>query len=287
MTFESLRAVNRGAHERGFILSVLLCRRKAQHPFRHDKLNINLWSEQELCYVIYNYPLLCLGSFLSETLFSWIERELQMKDLAEKLRKSRKDGESVENQLLMILQDCDYYDVSEVRDFGGRIQELKRKPPFELACMEGMILYRSDKLQMAYDKMEEAVRLLDQDFRQTQDDSGMDALLHRKADIFCDMAAIRLRMFDTGRALELLASSEMCCANRRAGQMRYLINGTGDISDREKQELDEAKEAAVERARKSQAYRDVEMLFEKDSVRIFREAGEIVRNWKRTYRAML
>ena len=256
-------------------------------PLRHDKLNINIWSEQELCYVIYNYPLLCLGSFLTEALFLWIEQELQMKELAERLRQSRKDGESAENQLLLILQDCDYYDVSEVREFGARIQELKKKPLFELSYMEAMILYRSDKLQMAYDRMEEAVRQLDQEFRQTKEEPGMDALLSRKADIFCDMAAIRLRMFDTSRALELLASSEMCSANHRAGQMRYLINGTGDLSDMEKQQLDEEKEAARERARLSPAYKEVEALFEKDSVRIFKDADEIVRNWKRTYRAML
>ncbi len=266
---------------------MLLCRQKAKAPFRHDKLNINLWNEQELCYVIYNYPLLCTGSFLTEALFSWIEQELQMKDLAEKLRKSKKEGESAENQLLGVLQECDYYDVSEVRDFSERIQELKKKARYELAYMEAMILYRSDKLQMAYDRMEEAVRLLDQEFRQTRDESGMDQLLRRKADIFCDMAAIRLRMFDTARALELLASSEMCCANPRAGQMRYLITGTGEISDREKQLLNEAKEAALERARNSAAYKEVEALFENDSVRIFREAGDMVRNWKKTYRAML
>ena len=268
-------------------MPVLLCRQKAERPFRHDKLNINLWSEQELCYVIYHYPLLCLDGFVSEPLFMWIERDLQRKDLAEHLKENYKEGVSAENQMLTILQECTYYDVNEVRGFSERIQDLKRRAPYELIYMEGRILYDAGKYHLAFDKMEDAVKELDQEFRRSREDKQMDELLHKKADIFCDLAVIALRMFDNNRALELLTSSRMSAPNQRAERMQYLINGSGDLSDAEKQELDDEKEAALSAARGSETYREVEELFEKDDIRIFRDASQMVKSWKNLYRRML
>ena len=268
-------------------MSVLLCRQKAERPFRHDKLNINLWSEQELCYVIYHYPLLCLESFAAEPLFSWIERELQRKDLAEHLRQNRRDGESAENQLLTILQECTYYDVNEVRAFSERIQDLKRRSPYEIIYMEGRILYEAGKYHLAFEKMEDSIKELDQEFRRSREDKQMDVLLHKKADIYCDLAVIALKMFDDKRALELLTSARMSAPNLRAERMQYLINGSGELSDAEKQELDDEKSAALAAARESDAYRQVEELFEKDKLRIFKDAAQMVKQWKNLYRSML
>ena len=39
-------------------MGLLLCTRCAQHPFYYEKLDINLWSIQELSYVIYHYPIM-------------------------------------------------------------------------------------------------------------------------------------------------------------------------------------------------------------------------------------
>ena len=267
-------------------MSVLLCRQKARQPFETEKLNIRIWSEQELCYVIWHYPLLCFDHFLSEKLYLWIEQELQMKPLADRLRQSQAQGEPEENQLLSILQECNYYDVNEVRAFGQRMVEYKNHPAWELVRMEAQFLCRVGKFSLGYDKLCASNELMEQEISAAGEEPELEKLLKEKADILCDMAAVRLRMFDEAGALELLVQSEMTSPSARAQQMRYLINGAGNVSEEEKQVLDEEKAEAQETARDSRAYREVEALFEKDSVQIFREAAEIVRNWKNKYRGM-
>ena len=267
-------------------MSLLLCRQKAETPFLHSKLNIGIWSEQELCYVLYHYPLLCLKGFLDERLFDWIESQLQLKKLADTLRKNMQMGESAENQMLTILQECNYYDVDEVLAFSSRMMELKKCSGAELVHMEGMLLYQAEKYSLAYEKFEESIRMLDQLIHRTGDEEEPRKLTERKADIFCDMAVIKLRMFDRNKAQELLISSEMTYYNKRAVRMRYLATGTGELGDNEKAELDACREEALQKARESEEYRAVSGLFEKDSVKIMKEARSYISRWKNNYRKM-
>ncbi|MBQ8932775.1 MAG: hypothetical protein IJ061_00650 [Lachnospiraceae bacterium] len=265
-------------------MSLLLCRQKAEVPFMHGKLNIGIWSEQELCYVIYHYPLLCLKDFLDDRLFDWIDTQLKLPKLADALRKNRRLGESAENQMLYILQECNYYDVNEVLAFSGRMMELKKCSGAELVHMEGRLLYQAEKYSLAYEKFAESIRMLDELIRRTKDEEEIRKLSERKAEVFCDMAVIKMRMFDRNKAQELLISSELTYYNKRAVRLRYLVSGTGELGDNEKAELDAMKEEAARKARESQEYQAVSSLFEKDSVRIMKDARQILGRWKNNYR---
>lgn len=268
-------------------MSLLLCRKKADQPFFHSKLNIGIWSEQELCYIIYSYPLLCLGDFLDEKLFSWIENELQMKRLADMLRSDKRTGENGANMLLRILQSCSYYDVQEMVNFGNDMAELRKCSEDELMRKEGHLLYHAGKYLPAYDKLSESVRYIDAELKRARLGTAAAAALNaRKADILCDMAVIRLRMADEEKALELLIASQLCSDNERAVSMRYLVNGAGELSDEKKAELDGLKADAVRRSRETREYQEISELFDKDSVRILKEARPILSRWKNNYRMM-
>ena len=42
-------------------MSFILCRQEeVTHPLYIEALGVHIWSSQELCYVIYNYPLLAI-----------------------------------------------------------------------------------------------------------------------------------------------------------------------------------------------------------------------------------
>ena len=67
-------------------MSFILCRQEeVTHPLYIEALGVHIWSSQELCYVIYNYPLLAMDHFLDERLTEFIEKELRMTVLAARL----------------------------------------------------------------------------------------------------------------------------------------------------------------------------------------------------------
>jgi hypothetical protein len=68
--------------------------------------------------------------------------------------------------------------------------------------------------------------------------------------------------------------------------MRYRAAGTGELGDNEKAELDARMEEALQKARESEEYRAVSGLFEKDSVKIMKEARSYISRWKNNYRKM-
>ena len=69
-------------------MGLLLCTRCAQHPFYYEKLDINLWSIQELSYVIYHYPIMLPTDLVDRKLSGWIRDELHMGILAAKLEQA-------------------------------------------------------------------------------------------------------------------------------------------------------------------------------------------------------
>ena len=267
-------------------MSLLLCRQKAGRPFCHDKLNINIWSEQELCYIIYNYPLLCLGDFCTEGLFEWIDTELHLKKLADRLKDNLRTGELFENQLLLILQECNYYDLDEVMEFGKRIAEYRKFSDYELTYMKGKALYKSGNYNAAYEKFEQAIRRLEAEYRRSKQNDDKELRDHneRKADIYCDMASLKMQMFDEKSAAELIEMSLMTCSNKRANELKYLIDGSGELSDERKAELDLKKDAVRAAARESAAYKEIEAIFRKDKMTLFKEARKLAAGWKSGYR---
>ena len=54
-------------------MSLILCRNEpVKQPLYIEKLGVHIYSSQELCYVIYQYPLLALNGFVDENLVEFI-----------------------------------------------------------------------------------------------------------------------------------------------------------------------------------------------------------------------
>ena len=270
-------------------MPLLLCRQTAELPFCHDKLNINIKSEQELCFVIYNYPILCLGDFLSERLYSWIESQLLRADLAQHLRQSERQKERAENRLVIVLRECNYYDVNEIMEFTSYMTELAGLSHAELVRKEGAALFKAGSFKSALDRLELSVKELEAEFRRTgsHDDRGLRELNEKKADLYCDMAAVKLQMFDERSAIELLETSQLTLKNERAERMRYLIDGSGELSEEVCAELDSMKDEVRQKVRAGKAYCSVLDIFEgRDTEEIFREAKKLAAGWKKDCRRM-
>ena len=91
-------------------MSLILCRHEpVKHPFYIERLGIHISSSQELCYVIYQNPLLVLDGFVDERLIGFIREELGLTFLAGKLEAWIRSEESLDELPIVILQECYYY----------------------------------------------------------------------------------------------------------------------------------------------------------------------------------
>ena len=106
-------------------MALLLCTRDARNPFYNEKLDIRIWSLQELCYVIYNHPLLTLHGFVTPELADWLRDELSMGFLAARIRQlmASAPGEGEEDQL-------DHHGEEDHRDAvaAGQVIEQPQQP---------------------------------------------------------------------------------------------------------------------------------------------------------------
>ena len=97
-------------------MSLILVRQEpVKHPYYVDALGVHIASSKELCYVIYNNPLLAMDDFVNDHLIAFIRNELGLGFLAEKLAQWKRSRENPDEMLVIILEECYYYTDRETR----------------------------------------------------------------------------------------------------------------------------------------------------------------------------
>ena len=90
-------------------------------PFYAEATGIHLYSMEELAYYLHENIYLIDERVVEERLYSWIEEELELPALAEKLRGGRSTGNHVYNQVMTILQASEYFSEEELKLFSEKI----------------------------------------------------------------------------------------------------------------------------------------------------------------------
>ena len=93
-------------------------------PFYAETTGIHLYSMEELAYYLHENIYLIDERVVEERLYSWIEEELELPALAEKLRGGRSTGNHVYNQVMTILQASEYYSEEELNLFSEKITNI-------------------------------------------------------------------------------------------------------------------------------------------------------------------
>ena len=85
--------------------SLVLCHDKhAAHPYEISRIHCKIFTIEELCYYLCNNLYLIDYTIMNEQLCTWLEEELEMKDLAGMLRDVIRLNGSVEKFVLTILK---------------------------------------------------------------------------------------------------------------------------------------------------------------------------------------
>ena len=284
-------------------MALLLCTKDAANPFYNEKLDIRLWSLPELCYVIYNYPILIMDDFATPELCSWIREELGLPFLAGKIEQlaASQEEERGEDILMAILQECNYYTQGETEACRRRIRSYRNCGREEYMHALGAAMFRLRRYRSAYDSFREADQAVAEQLRKAGDQRTASGLLLKRAGYLCDMASACVQLFEEKKAEGLLLSAEELCPTERAESLLYLLHantpGTGEqqeapsepetpLTDEKKKELDLRREEAREKARSSQSFQALSEALLLDPVKREKALGELLRKWKKDFRRM-
>lgn len=116
---------------------LILCTGKvAKTPFFFPNLKVKVYSIEELCYYIYNNIYSFRTELFDEALADFVENELEMETLAEKLRVLLKRKASLKDMVVTILCSADYYEEQEIKQLIAVIDRLERSNPIECKKLE-------------------------------------------------------------------------------------------------------------------------------------------------------
>ena len=111
---------------------LLLCNHSiAAMPYYIEAISLNIYSLEELCYVIEHHAFLMEESFFEEELLLWIEREVGASQLAEELRQALQNELGVTKLVECILNETGYLSYAEGLDVISQIRQMQHKSVFE------------------------------------------------------------------------------------------------------------------------------------------------------------
>ena len=270
-------------------MSLILCRQEpVKRPFYFEYLGIRIFSSQELSYVIYNHPLLVIDGFIDEILLEFIREDLDMAFFAAKLEKWQKSGEDEDELLAMILHECDYYSAAEVGRFRQQLAAFRRLPQSELLKEKADFLF----LKKQYGKAVSIyLRILDM----ARADRGNDGFT---AKVWHNLGAAYARLFLMDKACKAYEKSFDLVKNEEVlKKICHLSQWNPSVTPDErflplmteelKQICIKEREMANETAGKAKSLLELEDLFQKDPIKRFQGAGELVSKWKKEYRNIM
>ena len=130
--------------------SLVLCHDKhAAHPYEISRIHCKIFTIEELCYYLCNNLYLIDYTIMNEQLCTWLEEELEMKDLAGMLRDVIRLNGSVEKFVLTILKYSRIYRDPEMIRIQNVLERLKNQKDIERQKYKGDNLLESGEIEEA------------------------------------------------------------------------------------------------------------------------------------------
>lgn len=87
----------------------------AKEPYLFKETKTKVYTIEELCYYIYNNIYIITEEVFDLELFMWLEQQLKMKELKEKLLQIQQTEHTLKDIVVVLLCNCDYYNEQEIR----------------------------------------------------------------------------------------------------------------------------------------------------------------------------
>lgn len=130
----------------------------ASLPYYVEGVGLNIYSMEELCYYIAGNTYLLDSTFMNEELCIWVEKEMGLYKLAERLRDIMHTQGMLSDFVLAILEDTAYCNMKEMQEIILTIRQMEEKSDFECNKIRADQLMEKEKYLSA---IYEYKRLLD------------------------------------------------------------------------------------------------------------------------------
>lgn len=129
---------------------LLLCGKRTTNPYIIKEAGTNIYSIEELCYYLYNNTYMVSSEFFSKELVNFLEAELELPSLAQKLKYDIDHMADISTMVLEVLKGSDYYAPEEFRSIEKSLTALGSKSKSErMKAMADMLLERKKYISAA------------------------------------------------------------------------------------------------------------------------------------------
>lgn len=270
-------------------MGLILCKQEpAKHPYYIESLGIQIYSAQELCYVIFHYPMMALDNFLNESLIYFIKKELGMGLTALKLERGVNHGEDIEDLLLMFLQECDYFSPKEINQFQKKISVLQAMNAADYAKAKADDLATRKKYGKAVIQYQLLLNNRGENYERRI----------FRGEVWNNLGVIYIRLFQFDLAMEALKKAYHYLQEIKVLKQIYLLTLIQPelVLDDEHQELIQQEQQIQwyeefhelkKQVKETAQWHELEEVFNKDSKQKRVRLEQIVEEWKKDYRQMI
>ena len=113
---------------------LLLCEKKSDVPYRINDSDISIYSIEELAYYLFNNVYFIDDEFFTDNLVEYIEKNLNMKKIAGRLKLAERQRMSYVDKMMIIITGSSYYTEDEAKNFERELKEISTKSVQERMC---------------------------------------------------------------------------------------------------------------------------------------------------------
>lgn len=273
---------------------IILCvGQYAKNPFCFTLTRVNVYSIEELCYYIYQNIYIITEDLFDKKLFDWIEKELVLVDIAEKLSELKKKKFHLKDLVITLLNSTNYYTEEEITILIGVIEKIENLTPL------GKQEIKADNY-LKYNSYKKAAKLYKNILEHpdavalTSDEYGN--ILHNLAiaHVYTNSyqeAAIKLKeAYQRNGRKESLTQYLYVLYLGGYKELFYTEANEYELSDNEVQGVIQNIKDKVEQAKESSFYQQIKSLITmKESGRMeeyYDHVDEFIAQWKKEYRDM-
>lgn len=130
--------------------SLILCHKKrAKHPYEISRIHKRIYTIEELCYYLCNNLYLIDYTIVNEQLCHWIEQELELVDMADKLIDLIRKNSTIEEFVLCVLSESKIYTPGEIAHIQNVIEKMRNQREVERQKFKADTLMEQGELESA------------------------------------------------------------------------------------------------------------------------------------------
>ncbi|MCR5610201.1 MAG: hypothetical protein K6G26_14180, partial [Lachnospiraceae bacterium] len=130
--------------------SLILCAGEVtKNPYYFSITDTKVYSIEELCYYLFNNIYVISPELIDDNLVQWIDKEIKMPQLAEKIKLLIIKGKNLKDMVTTIMCSSDYYNEQEIRNLIDTIDRIEGMPEIRRRKIKADNLLKYNNYSMA------------------------------------------------------------------------------------------------------------------------------------------